>query len=226
MRLLVRVFCLFAIAGCSGNGNGHSPVDARDSFLSHDITDGLHCAPASGLLGCLRQHEPVDARGAGPERRGSRLCLPVRVKPTCFVDRDELAYALVGRVRDQWVVAEAEATGGYAVVLVDAGSGRQRRVDNRPLYAGGDDLFATVSYDTDAGYVPNRVAIWNAGQATPVYEFGDFAEAEGPTGIRWIAPSKLEIRYSRVPYSPAPDGTDTFTIWRDEAGTWKNDYRR
>lgn len=228
MRFVLQVFCLLSIASCSANGEEQPPVGAQESFLSYDITDGLRCAPASGLLGCLREHEPVGARVAGiqPERQGTSLCLPVRTKATCFIDGEGLGYALLGYVRDQLIVAETEATGGYTVVLVDAANGLQRRVDNRPLYSSSSDLFATVSYDTDAGYVPNRIAVWNTEQARPTYEFDDFAPGEGPTGIRWLGPLTLEVRYSREPYSPGQDGTDTFTVWRDEKGVWKNDYKR
>ncbi|MDQ3618127.1 MAG: hypothetical protein M3374_05345 [Pseudomonadota bacterium] len=128
-------------------------------------------------------------------------------------------------MRDQLIVVETEATGGYSVILVDASNGSQRRVDNRPLYSNSADVFATVSYDTDAGYLPNRVTVWNAEQARSIYEFEDFAPGEGPTGIRWLGPYKLEVRYSREPYSPGQDGTDTFNVWRDEKGVWKNDYK-
>lgn len=228
MRLMLQVFCLLSIASCSANGEGTPPVDARESFLSYNITDGLRCKPASGLLGCLREQEPADARVAGiqPKRQGASLCLPARSKATCFVDRDGLGYALLGHPGDKFVVVETEATGGYTVVLVDAANGSQRRVDNRPLYSSSVELFATVSYDTDAGYIPNRVAIWNAEQASPIYESDDFSPGEGPTGIRWLEPLKLEVRYSREPYSPDHDDTDTFTVWRNEKGVWKNDYKR
>lgn len=228
MRLLVSAFCLLSIANCSANGEGGSAPQPPGPFLSHDITAGLRCEPASGLLGCLRAHERLDAQpaGAGVTRDGERLCLPVRPDPICFVDRDGLGYALLGREGAQYLVVETEATGGYTVILVDASDGARRRVDNRPLRSGHSDLFATVSYDTDAGYIPNRVAVWDAARSAPVFEFDEFAPGEGPTGIRWLGPSKLEVRYSREPYSPGQDGTDTFLVWQDGQGVWKNDYKR
>ena len=228
MRLLLRWLCLASIAGCTLNGEGRPPVAARASFLSHDITDGVRCAPASGLLACLREHEPLDARVAGirPMRQGASLCLPLRSRTTCLVDHDGLGYALLGHAGDHLLVAETEATGGYTVIVVDAATGLQRRVDNRPLYSGSAELFATVSYDTDAGYLPNRVAVWKARQSTPIYQFDDFAPGEGPTGIRWLGPLKLEVRYSRAPYSPAEDGGATFTVWRGESGVWTDDHQR
>lgn len=228
MLLLLRIFCLLSIASCSLDEAGRATLKARESYLSYDITHGMRCAPASGVLGCLRAYESVADRGAGnePNRNGNSLCLPISAKATCFVDRHGLGYALLGYVRDHFVVAETEATGGYTVILIDAENGLQRRVDNQPLYSSGADLFATVSYDTDAGYLPNRVAIWNAESSGPLYEFDTFAQGEGPTGIRWTGPSELKVRYSREPYSPAESGPNTFNVWRDEKGVWKNDYQR
>jgi hypothetical protein len=228
MRLLFSAFCLVSIASCSANGEGNSASEQPGPFLSYDITAGLRCEPASGLLGCLRAHERVDARatGRGATRRGERLCLPIQPGPTCFVDGDGLGYTLLDREGDHYLVVETDATGGYTVILMDASDGSQRRVDNRPLHSSHSNLFATVSYDTDAGYIPNRVVVWDAARSAPVFEFDDFAPGEGPTGIRWLGPSKLEVRYSREPYSPGQDGADTFLVWKDGQGVWKNDYKR
>lgn len=228
MRLFLLVSCLLSIASCSANREGGPPLDAQEFFLSYDITDGLRCRPASGLLGCLREQEPANTQFAGlmPKRQSASLCLPLPPKTVCFVDQGGLGYALLGLAGGKFVVVETEATGGYTVILVDAANGSQHRVDNRPLYSSNVGLFATVSYDTDAGYVPNRVAIWNAELASPIYEFDNFSSGEGPTGIRWFGPLKLEVRYSREPYSPSQDEIDTFTVWRDEKGVWKNDYKQ
>ena len=227
MRLLLRACCVLIIAGCSRDGVGQSAPASRAPFQSYEISAGLSCAPASGLPGCLRAHEPL----AGPSgrgdatRQGRRLCLPVPVDG-CFVDDNGLAYALLGRDGGDFIVAETEATGGYGVVLVDATDGARRRVDNRPLRSAQPGLFATVSYDTDAGYVPNRVAIWSDTRREPVFEMNDFPPGEGPTGIRWRGPSTLEVRYSRQPYSPGADGSDTFLVRMDGQGVWKTDYTR
>lgn len=228
MRLLLHAFCLLSIASCSANGGGHSASQRPGPFQSYDITSGLQCEPGSGLLGCLRAHEGLEVRSATPAvtRHGERLCLKLRSGPTCFDDGGGLGYVLLGREANEYVVVETDNAGGYAVILVNASDGSQRRVDNRPLYSDDSSLFATVSYDTDAGYVPNRVAIWSAAQPRPVYEFDDFLPGEGPTGIRWLGPSKLEVRYSREPYSPGQNGTDTFFVWKDEHGAWRNDYRQ
>lgn len=226
MRML-HACCLLSIASCSASGAGPSTSEPPGPFLSHDITAGLQCEPASGLLGCLRTHERLDTRSTTPGvRRGERLCLAVRSGPTCFDDGGGLGYALLGRERGRYVVVETDAIGGYTVIVVNAATGCRRRVDNRPLHSSDSSVFATVSYDTDAGYVPNRVAVWNAAQLEPVYAFDDFSAGEGPVGIRWLGPSKLEVRYRREPYSAGEDGTDTFLVWKDGQGVWTHDYRR
>lgn len=228
MRLWFCAFCLLSIASRAANGQGWPAPEPPHPFLSHDITAGLRCEPASGLLGCLRAHERPDARptGTGATRDGGRLCLPVQPAPACFADGDGLGYVLLGRERGRYLVVETEATGGYAVIVVDASDGARMRVDNRPLYSGDPDLFATVSYDTDAGYVPNRVAVWNTTRSTPVFELDDFPPGEGPTGIRWLAPTELEVRYSRDPYSPGRNDSDTFLVRKDGQGVWTHDYKR
>lgn len=228
MRLLPGAVCLLSITSCAANAEGRAASEQPARSRSYDITAGLRCAPASGLLGCLRAHEHRAIRSTAPvaARRGERLCLRIRPEPTCFDDGDGLGYALLGREQGRYVVVETDATGGYTVILVDASDGAQRRVDNRPLHSSDSSLFATVSYDTDAGYLPNRVAVWNNVQQRPVYEFGNFSAGEGPTGIRWLGPSTLEVHYSRQPGSPGRGGTDTLLVWKDRHGVWRNDYGR
>lgn len=226
MRVRLRGLCLLLLAGCTASGHG-LPAPVARPFLSHDITRGLRCNPAAGFLQCLRENEPTRASvaEAQPTRQDTRLCVPTRLEAVCFIDREGLGYALLAQAGDSFLIVETEATGGYSVIMVDAANGSQRRVDNRPLPSTGGTLFATVSYDTDAGYVPNRIAIWDARQADPLYEFGDFLSGHGPTGIRWIGPSRLVVRYSRQALRPDSNNSDTFTIWKDGHGLWHHDYR-
>ena len=223
---LLRACFVLIIAGCSRDGVGQSATSPAP-FQSYEITAGLACAPASGLSGCLRAHEPLADPSGGSDaiRQGRRLCLPVPADG-CFVDDDGLAYALLGRDGGGFIVVETEATGGDGAVLVDAADGSRRRVDNRPLRSPQPGLFATVSYDTDAGYVPNRVAIWSDTRRNPVFELNDFPPGEGPTGIRRRGPSTWEIRSSRQPYSPAADGSDNLLVRMDGQGVWKTHYTR
>lgn len=240
MGLFARGLGLALLAGCapaqdpraqeaptqeSATRDG-APTPAAGPFQTWQITAGLDCPPALGLHACLRQHEPDAQRRAGvPPRRGDRgLCLPVAPAPMCLRDGRGLHYSLRDGAPGHFVVVEAEDTGGFAVLLVDRASGNLRRMDNRPLFSADGSRFATVSYDTDAGYVPNRVAVWEAGAASPAAVVDGFAPGTGPIAIRWVGPARLQVRYSRTPYAPDTTQAGTFHLWKDDRGAWRNDY--
>lgn len=203
-----------------------APTRAAGRFQTRQITAGLDCQPALGLHACLRQHEPaVLARlGIAPRGVDTELCLPLAPAPTCLRDAEGLRYTLIDGAPRQLLVVEAEDTGGYTVLLVDRNGGRQRRIDNRPLYAPDRSRFATVSYDTDAGYVPNRVAVWDADAAAPAHAVDGFAPGTGPVAIRWVGPARLQVRYSRAAYAPAAADAGIFHVWQDTRGNWRDDY--
>ena len=125
------------------------------------------------------------------------------------------------------MVVEIEHSEGYTVLLVDEKTGSRSRIDNPPLFAPSKDYFATVSYDSDAGYLPNRVAIWNFRGSQLLYKVDRFAPGTGPTCIHWVSPARLQVRYSQTPYSAEPDeNTRSFSVWKDAAGRWHDDYTR
>lgn len=225
MRNLIQVLFLYSAASCSAIEEGPPPQDARP-FLSYDIRYGLHCKPATGLLECLREHEPINVPTgrSEPIRRDNRLCLSSHPEATCFIDQEGLGYTLLENSGKTLLVIETEVHGGFSVIIIDSETGLSRRVDNRPLPSIAGGLFATVSYDTDAGYLPNRVVIWDENRHIAVYQFTDFAVGQGPTGIRWDGPSRLEVRYSRQPQTPESDNSDTFFIYKDKDGNWTNNY--
>lgn len=228
MRHAAQLFCLLVLVGCSSKGEGAAPAGNQVSFTGFRITAGLNCAPEAGLLGCLREHEPVSRQGAEslPTRNGPRLCVPVRSASSCFDDLHGLSYALLGKARDKFIVVETEDTGGFTVILVDEATSGRLRVDNRPLFSPDGSLFATVSYDIDAGYMPNRVVVWDAALEQPVHQVDGFPAGEGPIAIRWLAPGRLQVRYSRDHHAPVQDDTNTFFVWRDAEGRWHDDYKR
>lgn len=218
------------LAGCSSESRSGSPAPPDPGFHSYRLTAGLDCEPSHGLLECLRRNEATAAErhGVALARSGDMLCLssPGSAE-TCLRKPEGFNHVFLERTAGRFVVVETDDLGGYTVLLVDAETGRRRRIDNRPWFSPGAPFFATVSYDTDAGYLPNRVVVRDSTTNAPVHEAARFAPGTGPTGIRWTAPTRLQVRYSRTEYSPEGDGgTGTFTIWRNEDGTWTDDYTR
>lgn len=228
MRHVAQFLCLLTLTSCSSQGGGSPARASEAAFASFRITQGLSCAPDLGLLGCLRQHEPAVRSGLGnaSTREGSRLCLLVRSATTCFDDTQGLNYVLLGKQRGNFIVMETEDTGGYTVILVDEANSARYRVDNLPVFSSDGTLFATVSYDVDAGYVPNRVVIQDSTLKKPVHEVGNFPAGVGPIGIRWLASRRLQVQYL-LEHTPAhPSRTDTFFVWQDDEGKWHDDYRK
>lgn len=239
MGLFARGLGLLLLLGCAPTHDPAvqpSPTQASErqdgaptpaaSCQTWQLTAGLDCAVALGLHACLRQHEPAVQRrlGVAPRDGDRGLCLPAASAPTCLRDRDGLRYFLLDGAPGHFLVVEAEDTGGFAVLLVDRASGNLRRMDNRPLFSADGSRFATVSYDTDAGYVPNRVAVWEGGAASPAAVVDGFAPGTGPIAIRWVGPTRLQVRYSRTAYAPDATQAGTFHLWQDDRGAWRNDH--
>lgn len=226
----ITLFFLATLASCTASSESGTPASADIGFHSYELTADLDCEPSLGLLECLSRNEPSAAEQHDVElaRAGADLCLfSPGVTKVCLPEEEGLSYAFLGRTSGNFVLVEAVETEGYAVLMVNEKTGRQSRVDNRPLFSPGAPFFATVSYDTDAGYLPNRVAIWDSITNALLYEVDRLVPGTGPIGIRWTAPTRLEVLYSRSEYSPARDkNTDTFSIWRDEKDTWIDDYMR
>ncbi len=229
MKQLIPLFVLLTLASCTASSESVEPAPADIGFHSYKLTADLDCEPSLGVLGCLSRNEPSAAEQHDVElaRADGVLCLssPGATK-VCLPEKDGLSYAFLERTSGNLVVVETVETEGYTVLMVSEKTRRQGRIDNRPLFSPGAPFFATVSYDTDAGYLPNRVAIWDSTTNALLYEVDRFASGTGPIGIRWLAPTRLEVLYSRSEYSPARDeNADPFSIWRNEKNTWADDYR-
>lgn len=194
-------------------------------FRSPDVTEGRGCEPWRGVSGCLRKHEASAAAQHGVEifRTARAFCLDGSMGEACLPAHEHLAYAFLEQVDGHYVVVEAFDQEGFEVLLLEPGSGRTHRVDNRPLYSPDGAVFATVSYDIDAGYRPNRVAIWDPVSGELLHQVGGFASGSGPLGIRWVAPATLEVLYHPPHELPEKASLETFTV-RGEANSWVDDY--
>ena len=218
------------LVNCTSKGESGEAASADIGIHSYELTAGLDCEPSLGLFECLRRNEPSAAEhhDVKLDRAGGEFCLssPGATK-ACLRDQEGLSYVFLERTAGYFVVVETEDVGGYTVLMVNEKTGRQSRVDNGPLFSPGAPFFATVSYDTDAGYLQNRVAIWDSTTNALLYKVDRFASGIGPVGIRWVAPTRLQVLYSRSEYSPTRDeNTATFSIWRGEKNTWSDDYSR
>lgn len=227
---LLTLLFLLTLASCRSEGRNGTPDTDDAGFRSHQLIAGLGCKASDGLLQCLRLNEPTAAERHLVEltRLDGQFCISsAGSKAMCLQDFDGIEHVFLERAKDQFVVVETDAAGGYTALVLDSTTGRVGRVDNRPLFSPAAPFFATVSYDTDAGFLPNRVAIWDASSSELVYQVGRFASGTGPVAIRWSDPTRLEVIYSRAQYSPSEkEDTGTFNIWRNDDSTWNDDYPR
>lgn len=145
----------------------------------------------------------------------------------CLPKAQRIEHVFLERTHGFIVVVEFEHPEGYTVLLVDEKTGSQSAIDNPPLFSSSKDFFATVSYDTDAGYGHNRVAIWNSSGSELLYEVDRFSPGTGPIRISWLDPKRLQVFYSQTPYSAVPgENTASFSVWKDAKGMWHDDYAR
>lgn len=227
---LLNLLFLLTLASCGSEGRNETPDTDDAGFRSHQLIAGLGCKASDGLLQCLRLNEPIAAERHLVEltRLDGQFCISsAGSKAMCLQDFDGIEHVFLERAKDQFVVVETDAAGGYTVLVLDSTTGRVGRVDNQPLFSPAAPFFATVSYDIDAGFLPNRVAIWDASSSELVYQVDRFASGTGPIAIRWSDPTRLEVIYSRAQYSPSEkEDTGTFNIWRNNDSTWSDDYPR
>ncbi|MBA2238569.1 MAG: hypothetical protein H0W24_07730 [Lysobacter sp.] len=226
----MAILAFVLLANCSSKGESAAPASADMGTRSFNLTDGIECEPSLGLLACLRRNEPPAAKQHEVDisRSDGPLCMAAPgASEVCLPHAQGLQHVFLERSHGYFVVVEIEHIEGYAVLLVDEKTGSHHRIDNRPLFSPAKDVFATVSYDTDAGYLPNRVAIWNSSGSELLYEVDRFATGTGPILIGWLGPTRLQVRYSRTPYSAEPAAnTGNFRVWKDAKGAWHDDYTR
>lgn len=230
-RALVAVFALVLLASCSSKGENATSASADGDTRLSRLSAGLPCEAAADILDCVRRNESSAARkhDVNISRSSGALCLAgSETDEVCLPQQArQIEHRFLERTRGYFVVVEIEHSEGYTVLLVDEKTGSRNSIDNRPLFSPSKEFLATVSYDTDAGYLPNRVAIWNTSGSELLYKVDAFAAGTGPIRIGWLDPARLQVLYSRTPYSAAADeNTDSFSIWKDANGTWHGDYRK
>ena len=227
-HLLTLIPLVAALTSCAAHASNDS-VSADGDYVSYQLMPDLECDPEAIFWECLQQHEPVAAEryGVALTRASGDLCLREGSDTSVCVSEggdDGLMRTFLKRIPGAYLIVE-HAGEGFAVLVVDATSGLVDRVDNQPVFAPGAEVFATVSYDVDAGYMPNRVAIWSASSRDFIYATDDFCLGAGPTAIRWTGPSTLEVRYESLEGLEAGQTPDVFHIGRGADGVWTDDYK-
>lgn len=221
---------LLLLVNCASASKDLEPSNTDSEFRSYDLTAGLQCEPSIGLYECLKEAEHAAAKENNVQltRTGGALCVSAQdMAKTCLQEEAGLRYAFIDRLNNHLIFAEIEGVEGYSVLLVNEATGRQSRIDNRPLFSPDGRFFATVSYDTDAGYVPNRVAIWDTTSGELIYQVNQFPLGVGPTEIRWSAPERLQVIHSQTSFSPDGDKSPAaFQVWKGEGSGWHDNYRK
>ncbi|MDQ3289239.1 MAG: hypothetical protein M3Q42_13495 [Pseudomonadota bacterium] len=218
------------LASCGLQGESATRTSGELDARLFKLTAGLPCEAAADILDCVRRNESSAAskNDVAISRSGSALCMAAPDNDeVCLPPARQIEHRFLERTHGYFVVVEIEHPEGYTVLLVDEKTGSRSRIDNPPLFSPSRNHFATVSYDTDAGYLPNRVAIWNSTGSELLYKVDRFAPGTGPTRILWVTPTRLQVRYNQTLYSAEPDeNTGSFSVWKDATGRWHDDYTR
>lgn len=226
-QLLTLILLVAALTGGAAHAS-HDSVSADSEYDSYQLTPDLECAPEAMFWECLQQHETVAAEryGVDVNRTSGDLCLREGSGTSLCVSEgrdDALLRTFLKRIPGAYLIVEHGGE-GFAVLMVDATSGLVDRIDNQPVFAPDAQVFATVSYDVDAGYMPNRVAIWSAASRELLYTVDDFCFGTGPTGIRWTGSARLEVRYESVEGLAPDQESDVFSMWAGADDAWTDDY--
>lgn len=183
---------------------------------SHEFVDvpaltAARCAPERDYLECVRPLEAEVMRrapGVTRDSAGLRIAIPHRA---AVVLRDSSDRA---GVRSHFVYAGfSEALEAHLVdVLLDEGrlsqlvvrrTGRIINLDAIPVPSPDRKRLLTVSWDTEAGYVPNRIQIFRLSGDSLVLEWEHAPTLWGPDEPVWLDNATVQV--TRRPAAAHPD---------------------
>jgi len=208
MRFLGIQCILFGvtIAGCAPRGD---PPAAADSAL-----DTSGCEEAPNWWECARQREHALVATLGDVRRaGDTLVIDIPgAVPVVLAD----SVAAAGDYEHQYLYQGAVAGlnahlvqvlwyEGRGFLLVSRSTGRRTPLDAPPVLSPAGARIVTASWDTEAGYDPNRVQVFRLVADSLVLEWQREPESWGPVEPRWLDDATLLIR--RRPAVWHPDST-------------------
>lgn len=150
------------------------------------------------------ERDALGRAGQAVERRGDTLLVRPTHGPevrlaTDTTDADRwVIYRYQGFLPDvgQHLVAAGFYEGGE-YLLVDRTTGRRVDVPARPVVSPGGQRFVVASLDLEAGYGPNRIAVWRITAGGPMLEWSlDGGTAWGARDPVWITDD--ELHFTRV----------------------------
>lgn len=214
------LLALVVLAACPAHADPDGAAIA--GMVSHELARGLACPSTRNAYECVMAHEAREAEAHGVRLSGSddRTCFSVGSRDFCFPRVAGLRYVFLGRAHGHLEILEI-ADEGFQALLVDETTGTTTRIDNRPVYSPDGSTFATVSFDIDAGLLPNRVVVLESASKRIVHRVDGFPRAVGPVAIRWTDEGRLAVLSIR------DDGDKPVrkygSIWRDRDGSWRDD---
>jgi hypothetical protein len=122
--------------------------------------------------------------------------------PRGVEDGHHHVYRGVIKELDAYLV-EIQLFEGRAFRLIDARSGLVSELDERPVVSPDAQRFITASWDTEAGYDPNRARIYRIDSTGLTIEWEISPERWGPDSARWDGNSRVIVR--RAPGVAHPD---------------------
>lgn len=195
------------------------------------VLDVSPCDGAPRWQECVRQKERGFVQTVpGVERRGDQLVInpragtPVRLQDSVGahgVGHHYVYSAFLPAIDAHLVEVQLYEGGGH--LLVSRRTGRLTSLDAPPILAPDRSRFVTASYDTEAGYDPNRIQIRKLDADSAVLEWEMEPIMWGPTDPQWLDDSTLTI--VRQPALGHPDSTQLARplLLRRRAGAWLAD---
>lgn len=83
---------------------------------------------------------------------------------------------------------------GSGSIIISETMGKIYHIDANPIFSPSMNRFATISWDMQAGYNPNRVQVWKVENGEIILDW-DSTELDdwGPDGATWVSDDKLVL---------------------------------
>jgi hypothetical protein len=200
VRCSAAGFLAVLLASCApGDDGADMDVPAGQAGINA-VVDSMRAAEAPRL----------ESAGAHARRESSLLIVPTAAGPAVFeddrTDSDMMAlYSYQGRLQNGFGVIEVLFYEGATFILVDERTGGITEIDSVPVVSPDGTRFVTTSMDLEAGYRPNRIAIYRFEGDAVIEEWEAEPMEWGPSDARWLGPDLVAFTHNRLDGS-APSG--------------------